>query len=66
MILILTPNIDIEGESYQRLMAHLSRLQNIQVRVHREQGTEQCLTEIYLVGNTAAISLNDMKNLPGV
>jgi 3-deoxy-7-phosphoheptulonate synthase len=66
MILILTPNIDPEGDAYQRLMAHLSRLQNIQVRVHREQGVEQCLTEIYLVGNTAAISLNDMKNLPGV
>jgi len=66
MILILTPNIDTEGETYQRLMAHLSRLPNIQARVHREQGAEQCLTEIYLIGNTAAVSLNDMKNLPGV
>jgi 3-deoxy-7-phosphoheptulonate synthase len=66
MILILTPNIDVEGETYQRLTAHLARLPNIQTRVHRELGAEQCLTEIYLIGNTAAISLNDMKNLPGV
>src|SRR5215207_7079792 len=66
MILILTPNIDTEGETYQRLMAHLSRLPNIQARVHREQGVEQRLTEIYLIGNTAAVSLSDMKNLPGV
>ena len=66
MILILTPNIDTEGETYRRLMGHLSRLPNIQARVHREQGVEQCLTEIYLIGNTAAVSLNDMKNLPGV
>ena len=66
MILILTPNIDTEGETYRRLMGHLSRLPNIQARVHREQGAEQCLTEIYLIGNTAAVSLNDMKNLPGV
>ena len=66
MILILTPDIDPEGGAYQNLMAHLSCLQGIQVRVHREQGAEQCLTEIYLVGNTAALSLNDMKSLPGV
>src|SRR5688500_181688 len=66
MILILAPGIDTEGETYRRLMAHLSCLRNIQARVHREQGAEQCLTEIYLVGNTSSISLNDMKNLPGV
>ena len=66
MILILTPNIDTEGDAYKRLMAHLSRLQNIRVRVHREQGAEQCLTEVYLIGNTASLSLNEMKALPGV
>ena len=66
MILILTPNVDTEGESYKSLMAHLARLQNVSVRVHREQGTEQCLTEVYLVGNTASISLNEMKALPCV
>ena len=66
MILILTPNIDTEGETYKSLMAHLSRLPNISVRVHREQGAEQCLTELYLIGNTSSISLNEMKALPGV
>src|SRR5437868_521296 len=66
MILILTPNIDTEGDAYKRLMAHLSRLQNIRVRVHREQGAEQCLTEVYLIGNTASLSINEVKALPGV
>jgi 3-deoxy-7-phosphoheptulonate synthase len=66
MILILTPNVDTEGEAYKSLMAHLARLQNVCVRVHREQGTEQCLTEVYLIGNTASISLNEMKALPCV
>src|SRR5947209_934968 len=66
MILILTPNVDTEGEAYKSLLAHLSRLQNISVRVHRERGAEQCLTEIYLIGNTAPISLNEMKALPCV
>jgi 3-deoxy-7-phosphoheptulonate synthase len=36
------------------------------VRVHREQGAEQSLTEIYLIGNTSAIALEEMKALPGV
>jgi 3-deoxy-7-phosphoheptulonate synthase len=66
MILILTPNIDTESDTYRQLMGHLSRLHNIQSRVHREQGVEQTLTEIYLIGSTACISLDDMKSLPGV
>src|SRR5437016_13774347 len=66
MILILTPNIEPESPSYQQLMAHLSRLPDIKLRVHREEGTEQTLTEIYLIGNTSAIPLEDMKRLPGV
>ncbi len=66
MILILTPNIEPESPSYQQLMAHLSHLPDIQVRVHREHGTEQMLTEIYLIGNTSAISAEEIRDLPGV
>ena len=66
MILVLTPNIKLDSDAYEQLVAHLSRLQNIQWRVHHEQGTEQTLTEIYLIGNTSAISVDDMKSLPGV
>ncbi len=66
MILILTPNIEPENDSYKQLMAHLSRLQEIKVRVHREQGIEQTITELYLIGNTSSISVDDMKGLPGV
>lgn len=66
MILILTPNIAPESETYRRLMEHLSRLQNISLRVHREQGSHRSVTEIYLIGDTASVPLEDMKNLPGV
>ena len=66
MILVLTPNIKPDSDAYEQLVAHLSRLQNIQWRVHQEQGTEQTLTEIYLIGNTAAISIDDMRSLPAV
>jgi 3-deoxy-7-phosphoheptulonate synthase len=66
MILILTPNIGPDSTEYQQLMGHVSRLENIQLRVHREQGAEKSVTEIYLIGNTAALSLEEMKSLPGV
>jgi 3-deoxy-7-phosphoheptulonate synthase len=66
MLLILTPNIDPESDTYRQLLAHLGSLQNIQLRVHREEGVEQSLTEVYLIGNTAGISLHDMRSLPGV
>jgi 3-deoxy-7-phosphoheptulonate synthase len=66
MILILTPNIEAESNSYKQLLNHLERLPNVQFRVHREQGAEQSLTEIYLIGNTLSISVDDMKSLPGV
>src|SRR5712671_3080617 len=66
MILILSPNIRPESEVYRQLMAHLSRLPNIRSRVHQEQGAQQTLTEIYLIGNTLAIPVEEMKALPGV
>ena len=66
MILILKPHIDSETAEYKQLENHLARLQNIERRVHRVQGVEQTLTEIYLIGNTAALSVEDMRSLPGV
>jgi 3-deoxy-7-phosphoheptulonate synthase len=66
MILILDTKIAEGGETYRQLMAHLSRLPNIELRIHHEQGAEKYLTEIHLIGNTAALSVEDMKALPGV
>ncbi|MBP7475880.1 MAG: hypothetical protein KA810_11535 [Pyrinomonadaceae bacterium] len=66
MILILKPHVDAESREYLRLENHLNNLPNIEFRVHRVQGSEQLLTEIYLIGNTAALSLDEMKSFPGV
>ena len=62
MILILHADTDKNGEDYRQLMASLSNLNNIQTRVHDEVGTQQVLTEIYLVGDTAALSSEDMQS----
>ncbi|HFQ92339.1 MAG TPA: 3-deoxy-7-phosphoheptulonate synthase [Chromatiales bacterium] len=66
MILILKPNIEADSREYKDLMAHLDALENIQISVHREVGTQQVLTEVYLVGNTSQLSTEDMASLPGV
>jgi 3-deoxy-7-phosphoheptulonate synthase len=66
MILILDPKVAAGGEAYNQLMEHLSRLPNIELRIHQEQGAEKALTEVYLIGNTAALSIEDMRALPGV
>ncbi|MGI8787916.1 MAG: 3-deoxy-7-phosphoheptulonate synthase [Pyrinomonadaceae bacterium] len=66
MILILKPDIEPETEKFRQLENHLARLENIEHRVHRVRGAEQTLTEIYLIGNTAALSIEEMRSLPGV
>ncbi|MCG6900521.1 MAG: 3-deoxy-7-phosphoheptulonate synthase [Gammaproteobacteria bacterium] len=62
MILILHADTDKNGEDYRLLMDFLSNLNNIQARVHDEAGAQQVLTEIYLVGDTAALSSEEMQS----
>lgn len=66
MILILSPNVDTKGPDYKRLMAVLGDLSNVQSRVHNVHGAQQTLTEVYLIGDTSSLSIEDMRNLPCV
>jgi len=66
MILILEPNTNKTSAEYRQLMEHLEHLPAIQSRVHQEVGTLQTLTEIYLVGNTSSLDIDDMRSLPCV
>ncbi|SDY37712.1 hypothetical protein [Nitrosomonas sp. Nm33] len=66
MILILKPGTLSESHEYKQLLAHLANLAGITVRAHTEIGLEQTLTEIYLIGNTKALSVEDMQSLPCV
>ena len=66
MILILKPNLSFESAEYQQLLNHLSRLPNIELRIHHEQGLDLSITEVHLIGHTTTLSVNEMKNLPGV
>jgi 3-deoxy-7-phosphoheptulonate synthase len=66
MILILKPDTDKDGREYRQLLEFLQNMNNIQIRVHDEKGTRQTLTEIYLVGDTAALQTEEMSSLPCV
>ncbi len=66
MILILAPNTQPDSPEFRQLAAQLDGLQGITYRIHTERGEEQTLTEIYLIGHTAALSMEEMESLPGV
>ena len=66
MILVLEPNTSPDSTDYRVLTGQLERLPNIQFRVHREVGSEVTLTEIYLIGNTGALTVEQMQVLPCV
>jgi len=66
MILILSPNAQPDSTEYRQLLDHLGQLPKIKTRIHQEKGAHQTLTEIYLIGDTASLSIEDMESLPGV
>ncbi len=66
MILILEAELQESAPEYQALLRYLDGLAAIEYRVHRVQGAEQLLSEIYLIGNTKALDLGEMESLPGV
>jgi len=66
MILILQPDTDKNGAEFRQLMDFLSNLKNIKSRIHDEVGAQQTLTEVYLVGDTATLQIEDMEGLPCV
>jgi len=66
MILILNPEVTKDSPEFPALMEYLGNLRNVQVRLHEEHGAQQTVTEVYLIGDTAALELADMEVLPGV
>ena len=55
MIIILHPDTDSNDPAYQKLIAYLSGLPDIKFRTHEEVGTQQRLTELYLIGDTLSL-----------
>ena len=61
MILILTEGAEQNSAEFRELTQRLAALPNITSRVHQIRGTERTVTEIYLLGDTKALQLEDMR-----
>src|SRR5690349_17236435 len=66
MILILSENVDPSGNEYTQLMQRLSALPGIQSRVHRIEGELRAVTEVYLLGDTKRLTVEEMQAMPCV
>ncbi len=66
MIVILQPTAGEDSPERSLLLERLAAFPGIEVRVHEVRGAEQLLTEIYLIGNTARLTLEEVAALPGV
>ena len=66
MILILSPDTTTDSEEFRQLEGYLQRIPNVRHRIHQEVGDQQLLTEVYLIGDTASVSKEEISNLPAV
>ncbi len=66
MIVILEPSLAADSPERTQLLDQLTAFPGIEARVHEVRGAEQLLTEVYLIGNTARLTLEEVKALPGV
>ena len=66
MILILQDNVHAGTPAFSAIMEYLSRRPGIETRVHEVRGSQQTLSEIYLIGDTAALDADEIADLGGV
>lgn len=62
MIIILKPDIKSNEPEYIELIKYLEGLRGITVRAHNVTGTQQLLTELYLIGETTSLDANEIKS----
>ncbi|MDH3673712.1 MAG: 3-deoxy-7-phosphoheptulonate synthase, partial [Gammaproteobacteria bacterium] len=66
MIVILQPDIEQDGPEARHILAFLNNKPGIAPQVHEVVGSQQRLTEIYLVGDTYTLDQAEIESLPGV
>ncbi len=66
MIVILQSDIHKDSPEFRQIMDFLAAKKNVTPRIHEEIGTQQTLTEIYLIGDTASLDKVELEGLPGV
>lgn len=66
MIVLLDSTLAEDAEERRQVLETLRALPGIEARVHNVRGAQQTITEVYLIGDTARLSLEDIAALPGV
>jgi 3-deoxy-7-phosphoheptulonate synthase len=66
MIVILKTGIGDQDHDYQSLMSYLAAKPGIEVRKHTERGTQETITELYLIGDTAGLDAEEIAGEPAV
>jgi len=66
MIVILDPLSADNPALHYQILNYLANLPGITIREHKVYGAQQVLTEVYLIGDTKALSAEDIAALPGV
>lgn len=64
MIVITKADIDPASDAFKSLIEFLENKPNIRTNIHRETGALQTLTEIYLIGDTAALDAAEIVGIP--
>jgi 3-deoxy-7-phosphoheptulonate synthase len=66
MIVILHPDNSLETPEGKAVMGYLDTKPGITPKTHSITGTGRTLTEIYIIGEVAALDQNEIESLPGV
>ncbi len=66
MIVILQADVTTASETGRKVLEYLRAKPGITPKVHEVTGTQQVLSEIYLVGDTSTLDRREIESLPGV
>jgi len=66
MIIILKPDIDAASHSCQAILELLAEKTNIRTQLHHVIGAQQVLTEIFVVGDTSKLDIDEISALEDV
>lgn len=66
MIVILQADVTTASETGRKVLEYLRAKPGITPKVHEVAGTQQVLSEIYLVGDTSTLDRHEIESLPGV
>ena len=66
MIIIMQPDIGPDSPKVRQIIEYIKNYQGVTTQTHAVSGTSRQLVEIYLLGPTETVPIEDLKAMPGV